>query len=161
MHLALASSPKSFSSLLSYGVAAVTCLKTRERYLELDTEITSVLIFCHEKILLGLRSGRISIYNTIDLQCEAALRFCKYQVQVSGLECICPEIIANYSDGSLRAWDIRSKPLIATIISEGRNSERFFCLELRKPYLVLNISRSKVEIWEWGEDTQSLTLTLN
>ena len=94
------------SALCSAGAASTEGLKPRERYIEFDAlettkddQITTLEV-CNNKILIGLQSGQINIYNITDLRCETVLRYRKNQAGVSELQCSCTEIIALYSDQS-------------------------------------------------------------
>ena len=132
MDLAPAKVPNSFNSLLSSGADAIANLKPRERYLQLDSKPNQVTVveICNDKIIVGLKSGQINIYNSVDLGCDAVLKLCKNQDEVWYLECTCTEIIAGYREDSIYVWDIRSRRLVDTIIPDGPFEEHVCCMFL-------------------------------
>lgn len=166
MHLAPQKASKTFRSFLSS--TRPTELRRREREIdrELKSEDLSVLEVCGNKIIIGLVTGGVEIYNSLDLQCTLTLPpyTSNETPAVKCLQCTCSELFVGYSDGNICFWNIQSGVLLQKFsVRNGIGPSYAKRMKWRKPKLIVCIqdSQSCGRVGVWQLVNSQLTLLTN
>ena len=152
---------KTFSSVLLSAGAGIA-VSQRERLIDCKPcNIYGVCRSCN-RIIVGLDTGQIKIYDSVDLQCEAVLPYYNEQSEPCCFQCTCTEVLVGYRDGSIFAWDIKSglmKGKISVRNASTRDLPFPDRMRWRNPKLVVSASSSaspRIQIWQYANSSFTL-----
>ena len=151
---------KSFSSLFSEG--KLEFFEQRDREFNWSHEAgaaLSVLDVYSDRIVIGLTTGEIKLFSTVDLRCKQTLSHPKLKSKVTCFHCCTSTgiIIAGYEDASACIWNTHSGDLSLRFCVGNRSVSNGYAMILRMKETKLVVATAENTIRAWSYEDSAIS----